>query len=135
MNCPKCESKETRVYTTEKREDATWRFKKCLDCGKRFKTIEVLGAIDTPVYCSNRYEAHRQRGRDLGRMARGEEAHNTFLTEQDVVAMRRLYAQGYSTIKLSNIFGMSKSGVQSIISRKTWDHVPDSMETSQNASN
>lgn len=52
MNCPKCNSANIRVMDTAQGDDnATYRRKRCGDCGFRFHTVEehmprTLGAID-----------------------------------------------------------------------------------------
>jgi len=42
MKCPKCKSKNTRVSSVDPHplEDFTKRYCRCLDCAKRFTTIE-----------------------------------------------------------------------------------------------
>ena len=42
MNCPNCESKQTRVTVTSHREGYTIRYCRCLDCKHKFKTEEQL---------------------------------------------------------------------------------------------
>ena len=42
VRCPKCKSKQTRVYSMKHKEDGTdVRYRKCLACGHRFKGVEV----------------------------------------------------------------------------------------------
>jgi len=45
MKCPECNSKHTRVSSTDPHpiEDFTKRYCKCLDCGLCFTTIEKYG--------------------------------------------------------------------------------------------
>ena len=38
MKCPRCNSEETRVTCTEKHEDFTKRYCRCLNCKFRFRT-------------------------------------------------------------------------------------------------
>lgn len=40
MRCPKCDSKKTRVVSTDPIKGVTKRYCKCLDCTARFTTIE-----------------------------------------------------------------------------------------------
>ena len=46
MRCPKCDSIHTRVTCLNRTHEETtgevWRFKRCLFCGKRFKTCETI---------------------------------------------------------------------------------------------
>jgi len=42
MLCPKCESKNTRVTCTSHTKAVTTRYSRCLDCEKRFKSIEKI---------------------------------------------------------------------------------------------
>ena len=47
MKCPECNSKDTRVSTTEGHEKFTKRYCKCLNCGAKFRTLETY--INTKV--------------------------------------------------------------------------------------
>lgn len=40
MRCPECDSKKTRVVSTDPIKGGTKRYCKCLDCTARFTTIE-----------------------------------------------------------------------------------------------
>lgn len=40
MRCPYCESKQTRVVDTARKERSIRRRRECKDCGKRFSTME-----------------------------------------------------------------------------------------------
>ena len=42
MLCPECESKNTRVTCTSHTKAVTTRYSRCLDCKKRFKSIEKI---------------------------------------------------------------------------------------------
>ena len=45
MNCPKCKKSNDRVYGTEKAKNSRFtriRYRKCLSCGYRFKTVERI---------------------------------------------------------------------------------------------
>ena len=42
LQCPKCKSENTNVYSTRQYADRINRHRKCKDCGKTFKTIETI---------------------------------------------------------------------------------------------
>jgi hypothetical protein len=58
-----------------------------------------------------------------GTKPRGEESHASKLTESDVREVRRLASEGWTHKKICDRFGISKSAVQCVVSRKTWKHV------------
>ncbi len=41
MNCPNCGSLQVKVVDSRRKEASISRRRECLDCGKRFSTIEV----------------------------------------------------------------------------------------------
>jgi len=56
--------------------------------------------------------------------ARGEASGTAKLTEADVLSIRALYATGGLTHReLAKRFGVERSNVSHIVSRKTWSHV------------
>jgi len=61
MNCPSCSSSDTAVIDSREAEggSAIRRRRKCLDCGVRFSTYEVL---------AESYEAPRAAARDQARV-------------------------------------------------------------------
>ena len=48
MRCPYCDSKETRVVDTSRKERTIRRRRECKDCGKRFSTME-RAILTTPL--------------------------------------------------------------------------------------
>ncbi len=42
LQCPKCKKENTKVYSVRQKEDRITRYRKCLDCGHKFKTIEQI---------------------------------------------------------------------------------------------
>lgn len=63
-----------------------------------------------------------ERGRH--RVPVGERHGNARLTNETVIEMRQLYANGGHTHKsLAEMFGVSTSAAQCVIERKTWKHV------------
>ena len=41
MTCPSCGCSDTRIVDSRKREDSVFRRRECIECGKRFNTIEI----------------------------------------------------------------------------------------------
>jgi hypothetical protein len=71
-----------------------------------------------------RGDAHWTR-RDRQRVPRGERSNLSKLREEDVVAIRRLHADGrYRNSDLSVMFGVAERSIYHIVRRKTWTHVP-----------
>jgi predicted XRE-type DNA-binding protein len=59
-----------------------------------------------------------------GRMARGERAHLAKLTSVQVLEIRRLYDSGnFTQVQLAQKFGVDKSGISRIVTRKKWSHI------------
>lgn len=51
--------------------------------------------------------------------------HTAKLTSQDVVRIRKVYSPvAYSTVQLAKEYEVSQSTISSIITRKTWRHLP-----------
>lgn len=53
----------------------------------------------------------------------GTESPNSKLNEEDVVDARRLYSGGMPMLRISRLFGVSYSAINSIVYRKTWGHI------------
>lgn len=58
-----------------------------------------------------------------GRNNRGAKVNTAKLTEQQVVSLRDMYVRGVRPITLMAIFGMSRSSVWKIVTRRSWKHV------------
>ena len=41
MTCPYCGCSDTRIVDSRKRGDSVFRRRECIECGKRFNTIEI----------------------------------------------------------------------------------------------
>jgi len=54
MICPKCDSENTKVYSTKKHSDETIRYIICKDCQYRFRTVERL---QSGWICVERYNS------------------------------------------------------------------------------
>lgn len=62
--------------------------------------------------------------RDTRRKARGERAHFSRLTADDVLLIRAAYASGgISYPKLAEKFGVSALSIAKVVRRETWGHV------------
>jgi hypothetical protein len=82
-----------------------------------------------PVWMSPRRPAPRGdrhwTRRDRQRVPRGERSNLAKLTEEDVVAIRRLHASGrHRNADLSAMFGVAERSIYHIVRRKTWTHLP-----------
>lgn len=113
MNCRYCNSKETKVTVTEHKAIETWRYCRCLNCHKRFKTIEHYAKPKPgPVI-----------GTKTGPKAQGSTNGASVLTEANVIQLRRLAKSGIRNSALAKIFGIAPGTVSRIIHRKLWNHV------------
>ena len=54
---------------------------------------------------------------------KGNSHHNTNLTEEDVLNIRRLHDEGYSQKKLSEMYCVHISGINRIAKRINWKHI------------
>jgi hypothetical protein len=74
-----------------------------------------------------RHPENVKRGADFikppGWIKRGEDNPKTTLTEDDVRAIRRLYAAGTRQVALAAQFGITQTGISLIVTRKNWAHV------------
>ena len=57
------------------------------------------------------------------KVSRGEKVHTAKLKEDQVVAIRKLYAEGVSASNLAKNYGVKCSTIYFIINYKTWKHV------------
>lgn len=58
-----------------------------------------------------------------GRMSSGEARANHKVTEQDVIEMRRLHVEGFTSIDLAKRYPISARTIRKILSGKNWRHV------------
>lgn len=54
---------------------------------------------------------------------KGEAHPQAKLTSEQVLQIRKLYAQGFSTNVIAKSFGVSKRNVKSIVLHQTWTHL------------
>lgn len=66
----------------------------------------------------------RKRAASCTQVQIGEMNYRTALTDNDVVAIRRLHSQGASYRELARRFNIGKSGIGHIIRRERWAHLP-----------
>lgn len=112
MHCPKCKSISTRVTCTNHFEVYTKRYCRCLDCNQRFQTIE-------------RYVKYHRGPKPGGKLpdTQGVKNGNAVLTEQNILDIRKLKAEGKSNDTISIIYGINRGHVSRIVNRKVWAHV------------
>ena len=107
VRCRKCDSHNTRVTVTESREDVTWRYCRCLDCGERFKTVERYAyAKRTPL------EPHP--------MPKGCDNYNSKFSPADIADIRSLYEDGLSGAQIALRYKCDRSTIHKIVSYKTY---------------
>lgn len=58
------------------------------------------------------------------RVAVGERCGKSTLTTEQVIEMRRLYAQGVPKAELAIRFSVSRPNVYVVVTRRTWKHIP-----------
>lgn len=115
MNCRKCNSRYTRVTVTDHKNGETWRYCRCIDCGHKFKTIEVYAEPKPGPKPGNKQPGGMHR--------RGEQNHAAVLLEANVREIRRLASGGIKQKDIAVQFGISESVVSRIVRRKMWSHV------------
>lgn len=99
--------------------------------GKIPKGMFVCHECDNPNCCNPRHlkvgtqKDNMADAASRGRMASGRRSGrwNAILTEQDVRDIRSRYAAGESSRSLRESFGMSKSGLGSVVRRVSWKWV------------
>jgi len=67
---------------------------------------------------------NRQDAVDRDRQARGESQGLAKLTEDEVMQIRMLYAQGRSQVQLAEQFHVGTTTISNITLGRTWRHVP-----------
>jgi hypothetical protein len=54
----------------------------------------------------------------------GEQAHNHKLTEKEVMEIRKRYAAGETNkVQLAKAYGVTRSNIYWIVTRKCWTHI------------
>lgn len=116
MRCRMCRSFKTRVTATESKADETWRYCRCLDCGTKYKTIEV--------YVLKKNGAKPGAMLHVNHIKRGEDNGSSVLLEANVKQIRELAEQNVTYIDIATKFGIHPQTVYRIVKRKLWSHVP-----------
>jgi len=106
MQCRACESKKTRVSCTRQEGDITKRYRRCLDCGHTYITLETYLVPKA----------------DYRRIKRGEANNMSVLTETNVRDIRQL-AHDNTYEFIAKRYGIHKSTVYRIVHFKIWSHI------------
>tara|TARA_R100001086_G_scaffold60667_1_gene28070 strand:+ start:95 stop:511 length:417 start_codon:yes stop_codon:yes gene_type:complete len=113
MNCPNCESKQTRVTVTSHREGYTIRYCRCLDCKHKFKTEERIVKYEDLKRRNTRLDEEKVRKiRDVAKKAKqkGEKV-------------------GETNKNLAIKYDVDLSTIKSVIANRTWTDVEQEPET------
>ena len=110
MKCFYCDSKNTRVTVTEHQGDQTKRYCRCLDCGKRYQTIEEYKLKKKPKL---------QRPMPQPDNA-GCNNYKSYLTESDVRKIREWYSQGIRQVEIAKRLGLDRFVIHNIVKGKTY---------------
>jgi hypothetical protein len=79
--------------------------------------------VENLEWCTASENAIHSYQQGLSVAVRGERHGRTFLSEQNIREIRRLYSDGMSQAKIADIFNSDQSSVSAIVRRKTWGHV------------
>jgi hypothetical protein len=113
-----CNSRQTRVSSTDLRTDGQRRYIRCLDCGHQFITVEnYLNPKPGP-----RPGAPR---RNINYGLKGETNPRSVLTDPDIYAIRQAYDQGLTYSQVKARFGIASSHYYRIGKRTIWTHLPE----------
>ena len=116
MRCRACNSRNTRVTSTDRRtKNVTFRYCHCLDCKAHYKTIEKYevpkpGPEPGSVTLANPFGS-------------GSANPQSVLLEADVIRLRYMHTKGTNQRQIAKIFGISNQTVSRIVNRKIWTHV------------
>ncbi len=110
MRCRSCNSSNTRVTCTDHLQpDLTKRYCRCLDCGCKFRTVERYEIAKTiPL------KPHVLTGTSNGK---------SFLTNDDILMIRRLHQKGLSNAQIAVRYGSNRSTISRIVNYKTYVNV------------
>ena len=110
MRCFHCSSKNTRVTVTEHQGNQTKRYCRCLDCGKRYQTIEEY---------KQKYKPKVQRPMPRPDNA-GCKNYKSYLSEQNVRDIREWYSQGVRQTDIAKSTGINRYVIHGIVKGKTY---------------
>ena len=110
VNCPECNSDQISLTCTNVQDNIRTRYKRCKDCGHKFKTEQLI--------TEEKVVAKKRSGYLPGNQEHAK------LSEQDVMFIRQTLANGLYTPKdLAFQYDVSYSAVSQIKTGKTWKHV------------
>ena len=113
MKCRWCNGK-ARVTHTAHRGNDTHRWLRCLECNGSTRTVEsYFIAKPGPLPGSKR----------SGPVALGSRNGSAVLTEDDVIRLRQMAADGVLHKEIARIYGIMPSTVSRIVTRKAWKHI------------
>lgn len=115
MRCRECYSVNTRVGSTKHQPllEEMWQYRKCLDCGAKFKTI--------CTYAKKR--PGPKKGSKGTIRNQGVMNQNAILTENNVKDIRALARTGILQKTIAERYGLASSTINRIILHKSWTHV------------
>lgn len=111
MRCFYCNGAVWRTTNRQKKHERH-RWYQCYECGKSTHTIERY-AVRGPVRGSKK----------KGAVAVGSRNGAAVFTEDDILRMRRMAAEGVLQKEIAVIFGIRPSSVSRIVNRKAWTHI------------
>jgi hypothetical protein len=111
MKCRFCDGKTRRVSNAQ-RSDGRHRWYRCYECEKLIHTIETY-VVRGPVPGTPK----------KGAAARGSRNAAAIFTEEDILRMRKMAADGVLQKDIAVTFGIRPSSVSRIVNRKAWTHI------------
>jgi hypothetical protein len=110
MRCRACNSRNTRVTTTDRLDDlVTKRYCRCLDCKTKFRTVE-------------RYEVAKPIPLEPCAM-HGSNNPKSKLNPMQIQTIRQLHQQGYSNGQIAIKVQVNSSTICRIVNYKTYKNV------------
>jgi len=109
MRCRSCSSVNTRVTCTEHFDNLTKRYCRCLDCGKRYRTIERY-AVAKPAPLNPK-------------VLRGDRNPNSKLNSSQIKMIRYLHQKGLTNAQIGIRMKVNRSTISRIVNYKTYKEV------------
>lgn len=111
MRCYHCDGAVWRT-TNRQRGQERHRWYMCYECGKSTHTVERY-VVRGPLRGSKK----------KGASAPGSRNGAAVFTEDDILRMRRMAAEGMLQKEIAVIFGIRPCSVSRIVNRKAWTHI------------
>lgn len=124
MRCRACNSTDTRVTCTERRDRYQKRWLKCRACGHGFATHE---RYEKPKPGPLPGTKPRIRPAHSHASRLGENNANSVLTRENIYELRRAYDQGTTWSDIKQKFGIASSTFYRIGTRQSWRHLPEKL--------